>query len=155
MQVEYQFEPRDIEAWIAHARFRSRDHRVAYWVAIVGIGGGGAWMGSRLGWDPQSTVLCGVVGLLFGSAFAVLGMKASAQVTANASSGASQTQFGLHHLDVTSEGIAEVGPAGTHSHSWGQSKACGKPRSTCLSESLGAPDMLFRKENSGQNWQTL
>jgi hypothetical protein len=119
MEIEYQHEPRDVEAWWLYTSRRNGGHRLANWANVVALAGGGAWATSKFGSDPLSTNLFGLGGLLAGWGLAAattrLWVHAAAQASAR---GAAQKQFGPHRLLVGPEGILERGPVATHSHAW-------------------------------------
>lgn len=120
LRVEYRLEARDVGAWWAHARFRSPTYRSSYWLNVGLVACVGGWIGAKVSWSPESRLALGLGGLLGGAALGVAAMAQWARSASQASAaGSGGGQFGLHSLDVGEEGIAEKGPAGSHSHHWG------------------------------------
>lgn len=120
MQVEFQLDSSDLAAWWAHARFRGGAYRSSYWINVGLVACVGGWLGVKVSWSPESRLALGFGGLLAGAALGVAAMAQWARSASQANAaGAGGGQFGLHRLDVGEEGIAEKGPAGSHSHHWG------------------------------------
>jgi YcxB-like protein len=119
MQVEFELEPRDVEAWHLYHIERSRSHRLNYLVTGLIVAGVLAVRTNQL---TESVVLSSVgavvgfgLGWLLGRALMRSYVRFSARQYAGA---AAATQFGKHQLTIDAAGIAEIGPASQHRNDW-------------------------------------
>jgi hypothetical protein len=120
MVLEYEHEPRDVEAWWLHYTQRGGFHRINYWASVALIAWGCGWVGTQIGTTPTSRVILAACGALvgWGLAAAVQRVWIHATVASGAKGHAGQQQFGAHRLSLQSEGILEEGPSASHKHGW-------------------------------------
>lgn len=124
MEIEYDHEPRDLEAWWHDYTRRSTPHQLNYWIGVLLIGGGAAWVATRIGLTFSlplaGRIVLTVAGALAGWGLAVASSKLwlHASVVAAAQGPAAQQQFGRHRLTLQPDGVFEQGPSASHTHSW-------------------------------------
>jgi hypothetical protein len=120
MELDYDHEPRDVEAWWQFHSRHSTPHRLNYWLSVALVAGGAAWVGTQIGLTPSSRVALGLVGSFIGWGLAAAAARAwiHASVVAMAKGSAAQEQFGRHRLTLGPDGIREQGPSAVHTHTW-------------------------------------
>jgi hypothetical protein len=125
MEIEYDYQPRDLEAWWQYYSRHSSPHRFSYWISVLLIGGGAAWVGTRIGLtfslSSATVAIVAVVGGLVGWSLAAASHRVwlRASAVAAGQGPAVEQQFGRHRLTLRPEGVLEQGPSASHTHAWG------------------------------------
>jgi hypothetical protein len=120
MQLEYQLVAGDFEAWWQTQSRRTGIGRLSYWLNVLLLAGGGAYIAWRLAPTTVSGVALSMGGALIGWALAAAAYRLwiRAAATEQTSGSAAQAQLGRHVLQLGPDGVSEEGPAGRHMHGW-------------------------------------
>ena len=95
-------------------------YRLDYWLTALVLGGFCAWQAMKFASGRLSKAGLALAGLVLGGALAFVLRRAwiHAAVVSATGTPAARAQFGSHRLTIGPDGVAEDGPAGTHTHAW-------------------------------------
>jgi hypothetical protein len=120
LEIEFQLEPADVEAWYLYQLDSVKAYRYQYWATAVIVSGVCAVSADRWAGSTVISATAAVAGFGVGwyGAYASLRSYFRAIAREHAKGGPSATEFGMHWLSLDASGISETGPAAQHKHDW-------------------------------------